>query len=1011
MFESDISQPQSASDDHREPRTPVSYVLDLGSPVPSLVGSTPPYPHLQLPRPNSTRPEHVHEGGQDSGNRRWNSRSSAGSSRNNVETTVHSMTNASTSPPTGCHSRVDPRPKFSARNRCSMLSFASTAPSLQLQTPGLQQDAFPFPQSSLGVSVEENDEDGTDDEYEGSRSGRFTLPGGSKDTKPARAGGTMVSERRRHFEAQEQVVTLDNHEALLKPREESRSTTDSTIRWETATEPSTGFSTPSTTVNQETTEHPTRGSLRSSVAAENRDFKNHPVLEPAQVIGLGLEGLTGPSGSGGSWKDEMAALECSIAEAAGSYLKPSSPIHRESLDTHLSSENSDSLVLAAEYLLHASSTKSKPDYVDYSTLGTKPPVSASVLSKMLTTSPKPSQHDAPTPAAISPPKTPTRVSSSKRSAATRPLNLSRSGSPCQPSVKSSISPSQSILNLSQKRLTSARRQQWEATSTSDTAPVSPLRFNRRSGSVAPASRTPTRQSSLLRNLQEVTGDLNRDNSVLGRQSVFSGGSSRMSTVKQFDHHRMAGLDVLSANDQENVDPQQRVADLLSVADGSQIDNSPVDAGVIAQSNSKTRRKPAPPLTSSPPSRLIRSASQAPTTQSYAMADAISTGSVSSESPSTVERMRITLAAGATTPAQPAGRLRGAIEGNSSPTDVQSTDPTPQEAPCNLSTISQYPNSGSTILASYPEVKKMNDLHSGKDTPGTTTEHYRLPSESAVFMTSIPRGLSRLSEPTEVEQPGKPLSVRNPDVRDEADIADSPSFQPGLDDASYFNYATGIGISAMPVLQEQPTFALAKRYSDSSAPFTLANGYAIPTSPDLGEQTSRGFVDKVYSKSPLSKSPGRDIMRKMVGAAKKAVNTGMKGRTGNMNRLVQGDRLVAPGTLPKQTINLNDTSTISLVPSAVQRQEAKELQPHWGQENYLRQGGNGQTNPTQGLPVELPPLPKERELPVRFRSQLERVYMLISPLSRYPREDIFRPQRSTRTALSWLTQATWPMTGS
>jgi hypothetical protein len=242
-------------------------------------------------------------------------------------------------------------------------------------------------------------------------------------------------------------------------------------------------------------------------------------------------------------------------------------------------------------------------------------------------------------------------------------------------------------------------------------------------------------------------------------------------------------------------------------------------------------------------------------------------------------------------------------------------------------------------------------------PGT--DNYRLPTDPAVSMSSNTLRFGRCSTPEEMEQLGRPLSVRNPDPKDEAKIPNSPSFQPGVDDASYFNHPTGIDISAVPIVQEPPAFALAKTYSDLSTPPFLGDEFAIPTSPDLSEQTSRSFAARAYSKSPLSKSPGKGFMGKMVGAAKK-----MKNRTGNVNRLLYGDLSATTGPLPKQRIDLNETSTISLVPSAIQRQEQLELQPHWGQEDYLRQGGSGQIDPaTQGFPVTLPPLPKERELPV------------------------------------------------
>lgn len=570
---------------------------------------------------------------------------------------------------------------------------------------------------------------------------------------------------------------------------------------------------------------------------------------------------------------------------------------------------------------------------------------------------------APTSAVIPATNTPSRASSTNQLATALPRKMSRSGSPFQSSIKTSISPSQSILNLSQKGLASTRRQQWETSATNNAAPVSPLRLSRHSGSSTPISRTPTRQSSLLRGLQDSKGDSNRSENAIVRDPTVSGSPSRDLTVKYSNDRK---IDAPGVYDQENIDPHhRRVESLLSsAASGSQTSNTSGDnAQEYDSANTRIRRKPAPRISSSFPDRLVRSPSQASTMQSYIMASAVNAGSPFSGSQSSMDTMKRALEGTvATTPAFAASNDRQSNSADSVQALHRNSVPPAEEASQDPFTTPFDLYSG-PATASLRSVQELDDLRNGVN-KSATDDRTISPNAAAPSTTPLHFETRQLLEAHE-EVRVKPLSVRNPDGNEEGKLQHSPSFQPGVDDASYFNYPTGIGISALPVFQEQPTFSLAKTYSDQAAPFTLGgNGFVIPTSPDLNEQTSRGFSDRVYSRSPLSKSPGKGIMGKMVGAAKKVVQTGIKSRTGNLNRLMQSDRLAPIGSSPKHRIKL-DESTISLVPSAVQRQEAQELQPHWGQEDYLRQGAIGQRHPVArgGFPVELPPLLRERELPV------------------------------------------------
>lgn len=614
------------------------------------------------------------------------------------------------------------------------------------------------------------------------------------------------------------------------------------------------------------------------------------------------------------------------------------------------SDSTEYFVLAAQSALQPGASDKSMQSI--ASLGSrrKSVASERPASKMSTPTRNVSRHDSSPVLANSPPKTPSRASSNKQSAVIRQLTLSRPLSPFQAPAENTISPSQSILNLSQRGLASARRQQWEATSKSAVPTISPLRLSKHSGSAAPMSRTPTRPSSIRRNDRQDEADRIKGENFLAKEPMFSEEATRMLSVKNLDKHKTADSTGVSTDNQETISPQRHSGDLLATKD-LQAEASPGHA----LSNSKTIRKPAPPLKTSLSRRSIRSPSQAPTMQSHVTAVAVSGESATQQSTGAGERMKRTLeGSGPPTPAKSGSgsETRNSTVVAPAATDAQNLGARRDKSPLDLSTTPHYPYSGSTTSpASIPDV---NAGH-----PSSNMD----PSPPTYAPTSAMTGLHRLATSGELEHRTNPLSVRNPDAPDDEELGNSASFEPGQDDASYFNYPTGIGISAMPPSHEQP-FALAKTYSDLYGPIIPGNGYAIPTSPDLGEQTSRRFTDKMYSKSPLSKSPGKGIMGKMVGAAKRVVNTGIRSRTGNFNRILHGDHLPLDKAPQKHRINLDDESTVSLVPSAVQRQEAQELQPHWGQEEYLLWGKTAHRDyETQSFPVDLPPAVKERELPV------------------------------------------------
>lgn len=334
MPESETSYPLSSIGEHSETETPTTDAFDVGSPVPSLIGSTPPYRQPQLPRLDNSGLEHVHEEVEnDTRNRRWNSKSSTGSSRKSVETGAHQQRSGSSyngiisrdfgnsnnsHAGAGRAAQSGSRPKISARNRCSMVSFVSTAPSLQLQTPGLLQDGFPFPQSSLEVSIEDEEEGMDKYGNAGSEDDGSRREGGSKSVKATRAEGTLVAERRRQFE--DPAAVAKREQSRTHPpitTEGGRNIPITITQSERANELSKGEITPlhnrEAVEDSASAEPPSFSNFTSNTASLNFDG------EPR--IGLGLQGLTGSPESGDGWQDEMAALERNIEEAAGSYRK------------------------------------------------------------------------------------------------------------------------------------------------------------------------------------------------------------------------------------------------------------------------------------------------------------------------------------------------------------------------------------------------------------------------------------------------------------------------------------------------------------------------------------------------------------------------------------------------------------------------------------------------------------------------------------------------------------------
>lgn len=429
--------------------------------------------------------------------------------------------------------------------------------------------------------------------------------------------------------------------------------------------------------------------------------------------------------------------------------------------------------------------------------------------------------------------------------------------------------------------------------------IAPLRLGRQSGNTTPTSKHPARGPSLLRNFQG------------GKERQPSAGESVPTGLKQTIPSQQDPLPIdfgakpfdvfnvftAQAKGLENVDPFETSRTPSKFSYGS---NTAKDRDLISK-----RRKPVPPMTAS-----LRSPSQASTMQTSVTVARVDLNPAVSQSSSLADWLRKTQEAGPSVLASTSRSLKSGL------TNGLLTEKGMEHGAGKEPKTTTLGLDGSTCT---PEI-----YHGGT--------HSSPPQESSSAVRD-----GRTSPATSLTPPHHDtLSVRNPDPNRNGHLSQSPSFQPGIDDASYFNIPTGVGIPAIPAPTEESAFPLAKAYSDLAAPPTLGGqGFVIPTSPDLSGQSKRTFVDKVYSKSPLSKSPGKGFMGKMVGAAKKAVHTGIKGRTGNVQKLMHNEGS-APDTKSRPRIRLDDGSAISQVPTMAQQQEARDLRNGWGDEIHFRQ---------------------------------------------------------------------------
>lgn len=523
---------------------------------------------------------------------------------------------------------------------------------------------------------------------------------------------------------------------------------------------------------------------------------------------------------------------------------------------------------------------------------------------------------------ISPPRTPSRASSHKPTTVTP--SFARAASPFQNHVKTSISPSQSIANLSQKGLASERRRYWEASTGENSTLIAPLRLSRQS-STTPTSKTPIRGPSVLRNFQE------------SGERELSAASSSATELTKTHHSISASKSVSSDRDVSSASTvRQKGAENVNPSDPFKAPPSPNNDPNSSNGKLSARRlhrKPAPTSTSGPCIQLVRSPSQTSVVQSSVTVAHAQADLEMPQSQTYMDWMRKPFL----------------DKSMASPLQSQSQDSRSTEE----ASLAKH----ETEWDIYPQTGTKKHADSTLAQERKNGEPYYSPSQ--VNATTVHSGVRQTpSFPASTESA---LFVRNPDSTRDSAIHQKP-IRPEEDDNSYFNYATGMPI---PAPGESATFPLAKTYSDWHAPSMLgAQGPVIPTSPDLSGQSRRTVADKVYSKSPLSKSPGKNFMGKMVGAAKKAVHTGIKSRTGNGGRSTHNEEPTSV-MRARPRINLDDASSISLVPTAIQLQEQQDLQNQWGNEGYLRHEAN--PNGQFAVSDEFSSNSRERDLPVSDES--------------------------------------------
>ncbi|KAJ9108850.1 hypothetical protein QFC21_000170 [Naganishia friedmannii] len=957
------------SDGHIPLDTPTSDLFDFGSPTPSLISSMPSRPQFSLPLGITQSSDAKFSTSQESSSsRRWNSGSSNGS-RKNVRTDGRSsgssalyedrntrLSSAKTAV-ANTHANNDTKikrpPAHYRHSTISAKSFASTL----IETPALYQNMVAFPQT-LEVSVEDEEGEAGPDRPRGYPSGDGAQfgdkqGGGTVQAVSASTIGKSVSEMKQKFE------TATREDSVRSNQQSLEVTMRPSLR--------KNFYKPKLSlkaVSLETTRmlaNPPEPQVSKDITGARSNAKRE-FQGDLRGLGLGIPCLNQDSGTGASWQADMQRLEMSISEAE-------SIRKRETLFKRVDGPGVN--VRAVSEL----QTQLKPSKSSFSDSTEVPNRKAEAIG--------PSANEM-----LLGTESPRLVSklSSARERETAPLSiLSRTGSPFRETSKTAISPSQSILNLSQKGLASERRKLWEASSVGGGMGHTPLRLHKHSESNAPS------RKAILGETYENERHLYESDSQPRRESFPSNTATppiRNQAVKV--DSRQPAYAGKQTSQQYNVDvPSDKI-----YMDGSWSVNLPPEPLIPSRSFGHISiRKPMPSLMASVSEGFQRSPSH---TSSFK--DSVTTLPVSALPPTTgrqtsVHQMKRTLCDAGLSPSWAA-----------------------KTADANESRGVKDVADEHQVFFSSDDVpyRRNNPTKKSSDLLGATPDRQSTTSEWALGASA---GLKAISEPTALNSPSRPelkpeahsnrhvkehLLANAADEYRETHFKDSPKIQESTfhqapPDTSYFNYRTGVDLSANSIPDHTAPFSLAKTYTDWDTPLS-SRLYAIPMSPDMnGGGNAPTATNRLYSSSPLGKSPGKRFVGKMVDVAKKAVPAGMKNRAGNLNRFMSNnDRLSFGSPITEERLLPKQSPAISQAPSMVERQEAQSLQPHWGNEMYGTHGTamwTGETINAFGVDQDVASTetPKERELPPIPQGQVVHV------------EDMAADADSVEGARLWTTQ--------
>ncbi|KAJ9125201.1 hypothetical protein QFC22_000155 [Naganishia vaughanmartiniae] len=808
----------------------------------------------------------------------------------------------------------------------SAKSFASTL----IETPALHQNMMSFPQM-LEVNIEDEEGEARPsgiDGYAPPDGGRFENKqrGGKSYAASSSATGNSVSEIQRRYENTTQEIGVrGNQQSLETMRGPSLK---KSLHAPTLAAKADAFEISRTSAN------PPEQQISNDITSLGSNAKQE-LKEGLQGLGLGLPYLNHSSDTGESWQADMKRLEMSISDAVS--------------------------IGTSDMLSKGVSTGSRTQLWQVSDLQTQLTPSSSSFSDLTE---KPNRKNVLTETSTNEqrlgtksPKLLSRVSSSRARENGSLAMLSRTGSPFRETSQTPISPSQSILNLSQKGLASERRKLWEASSIGGGLGHTPLRLHKRLESNAKSSNTILGESSgKERHFDGVIDDSSKDSSA----------SHNVTAMPPFHNYAVNADSRQPAYVGDQTSRQHNGVEAPSLklfkAGALRADLPPEPLVSSRSFGHMSSRQPVPLLMAS----VSEGFQKSPTCISSSK-HSLTTLPVSAEptaaggTTESVHQMERTLYDGALSFAPATKTLdsneRGEVKDITNvsqeslyrdPMQARSDNATNRSSVTLDSTSNRQPrifkwtaSSASADLGPNSEPTAVNSsFHPASKLEAESNRHGREHGSSDT------NNSYRCSQSKDL-----------PAIRKAASQDDQP-------DTSYFNYRTGVDLSAASLPDHSAQFSLAKTYTDWATPISTGL-YAIPMSPDMnggGSAPSAGH--RLYSKSPLTKSPGKRFVGKLVDVAKKAVPAGVKHGAGNLNRFMHNDRVSFGGSNFKDHHTSKFSPAISQAPSIVERREAQDMQPHWGNELHgMAMSSVEMINASEAdQDLRYAATPKERELP-------------------------------------------------